>query len=458
MVERLRLTKLAESVPVEIDDVVDGRHRHHAINIRGTNGAGKSTLVRKLMDAATTSPVVPEGGKRPEAYRLSMSGIDAPIFVIGPYVAECGGCDAVPSIDETIALLDRYAPQGHVVFEGMLISTTFGAVGDWLAQRGGTMCFLSTPITQCLDNLEDRHKKAGSSWHVELGNIHKKWQRIDKLKNRERSAGRVKVAEIDPMADGALGALIDLLKAPVPQPILTLPNKNILPALIPNRIDFDSAVAEAKEIIKRQATDQLRLGELADRVEVKYGRGDLKKFADEIGVADCTVKRWRDTYRAWPIGAPGRDLPYAVLRELITLPDRCEIASKNPDLTKSQAADIRRAYNERHGIEERPQGPPRPAQNSRKLVSGPSRLRRRQDWRPTFELSPVTRPDALVAAVEGGSDGIRISARPPQGAADGCRGLRRRPRTRGRLVGDAALKNGPASILVGQRVEPCLWM
>jgi hypothetical protein len=69
----------------------------------------------------------------------------------------------------------------------------------------------------------------------------------------------------------------------------------------------------------------------------------LAKFAKEIGIAKCTVDRYRTVYRAWKEKlAPGPNLPsYAVLRELATHPEREQIIRDNPNLTKSEACDIR---------------------------------------------------------------------------------------------------------------------
>jgi len=120
-------------------------------------------------------------------------------------------------------------------------------------------------------------------------------------------------------------------------------------------ISFDDAVREGKAIVakiedaKRALEDaergQLRLGELAAKVETKYKDRTLAKFAKAIGIAPCTLARYRDVFRAYEayedICAPGRESipPYAVLRELATHPDREQIIRKHPDLTKREAQE-----------------------------------------------------------------------------------------------------------------------
>ncbi len=78
--------------------------------------------------------------------------------------------------------------------------------------------------------------------------------------------------------------------------------------------------------------------------ETAYREGTLKRFAKAIGISECTLGRYRDVYRAWKdISAPGREsLSYAVARELAAHPDRAEIVRDNPDITKREAAKIRR--------------------------------------------------------------------------------------------------------------------
>jgi hypothetical protein len=119
-------------------------------------------------------------------------------------------------------------------------------------------------------------------------------------------------------------------------------------------IPYDDAVAEGKAIrsnIEAAEGGQLRLGELADRVEAKYGDRTQAKLADAIGIARCTLDRYRTVYRAWKdILAPGPNSdpppppPYAVCRELATHPRREQIILAHPDLTKSEALDEMRKF------------------------------------------------------------------------------------------------------------------
>jgi hypothetical protein len=114
-------------------------------------------------------------------------------------------------------------------------------------------------------------------------------------------------------------------------------------------IPYDEAVTEGKDIIKKmdgeQRRHQMRLGELAERVERINGDRTVAKFAKAIGIASCTLHRYLAVYRKWDGDgkvAPG-PVSYAVLRELADLDDRLELVTDKPAMTKREAQELRRA-------------------------------------------------------------------------------------------------------------------
>jgi hypothetical protein len=127
------------------------------------------------------------------------------------------------------------------------------------------------------------------------------------------------------------------------------------PLALKAEVPWDVAVAEGKRIVaaiiaadEEQHRRQMRLGELADTVERKYGDDTFVKFAKEVGTVVCTLERHRDVWRAWR-GAPGRVLEvvrskYAVARELATHPRRVEIITENPAITKAKAVEVMREH------------------------------------------------------------------------------------------------------------------
>ena len=101
------------------------------INLRATNGAGKSTAIRALMEKSNVHPIFGTtfGLRCPEGYKARLPQVEADVFVLGPYTAQCGGCDRIQPYDLIPRLIEKYAVQGHLIFEGALISTCWGAIG-----------------------------------------------------------------------------------------------------------------------------------------------------------------------------------------------------------------------------------------------------------------------------------------------------------------------------------------
>jgi protein gp37 len=139
------------------------------INIRGTSGSGKSWVARQWLQNYPTQPLYGLFGKRkPEAYECAVPGIGHPLFVIGPYETPCGGCDAIQPYGLILDLLRKYAAQGHVLFEGLLIGDSYGSAGALLDQLSGegvssAVIRLNTPLEQCLERVQQRRAQRGDS-------------------------------------------------------------------------------------------------------------------------------------------------------------------------------------------------------------------------------------------------------------------------------------------------------
>lgn len=122
-------------------------------------------------------------------------------------------------------------------------------------------------------------------------------------------------------------------------------NRKPQPGQDPASIDYEEAVHEGQQLVRRMEGSQWRLGEIADRVEPRYGKQTLARLAEEIGVDGLTLERHRSVFRAWKdISAPGPDLSYSVMRELAAHPDRAQIVKDNPGITKREAREIVEAY------------------------------------------------------------------------------------------------------------------
>jgi thymidylate kinase len=153
------------------------------INLRGTSGAGKSTVVRALMAQCPHKPIYGALGLRlPEAYALMLP---QPAYIIGPYTtAPCGGCDAVQSFALVLQLLEHYAERGHVVFEGLLLSTCFGVIGKLMEMHDSVVMFLDTPLRVCIERVKARRAAAGNLRPFNPNLLAQKYATIARLKGK----------------------------------------------------------------------------------------------------------------------------------------------------------------------------------------------------------------------------------------------------------------------------------
>lgn len=155
------------------------------INVRGTSGSGKSTLMRGLFKLATDAkPVKMFGarGTRPLVYQLRLPQVEKPVFVLGPYTSPCGGCDAITDYKNILPpLLTEFSKQGHVVFEGLLISGGYGSVGRKLGElrdSGQRVVFalLDTPLELCLERVAARRAARGVTEPLNPKNTEQKYK------------------------------------------------------------------------------------------------------------------------------------------------------------------------------------------------------------------------------------------------------------------------------------------
>ncbi len=131
------------------------------VNIRGANGAGKTFLVRQFIRSGWTG----------HTYRVGKRVVGSEVwhgrtcsYVVGDYDGEgSGGVDRMKSADEMFAALEAAELfSHHVIFEGILVSTTFGKLGEWAASRKKdfTIIELTTSVDRCLEHIEARRARS----------------------------------------------------------------------------------------------------------------------------------------------------------------------------------------------------------------------------------------------------------------------------------------------------------
>lgn len=180
------------------------------LNIRGCSGSGKTYLVHQIMEALDAQPIPGEDGKI-EGYLLKGN-----IRLVGPYSVGCGGCDrlgitkahvaalreicegkresleasmwdslsaqlgekdaqklfakakngrkpggAWGSVARADILVRKYAEQGHVIFEGLIVSNVFGRWAKVAEDCGDFIwAFMDTPLEVCRQRTAGRSKKS----------------------------------------------------------------------------------------------------------------------------------------------------------------------------------------------------------------------------------------------------------------------------------------------------------
>lgn len=193
------------------------------ISLRGTNGSGKSWVIRQLLDVggARLNSLNSEvglyrgivgrlGHKRPEAYALTLPRVKGPTYVLGPYVgANCSGVDQITSFEVIPQLIEHYADLGHVVFEGVLISTMYGVIGDLMERWGKQSVFLTltTPLEQCIRQVNARR---GDKGPINPKLMTDKFCAIQRVHERVEKDGIMR--SIQTSSDDACDTIIQLLR------------------------------------------------------------------------------------------------------------------------------------------------------------------------------------------------------------------------------------------------------
>lgn len=180
------------------------------VNIRGPHGAGKSTAIRALMGTAFR-PVydVLFGLRHPEAYVGTLPGVAREVFILGRYDIPCGGCDTIQPYKLIPPLIEKYAARGHVLFEGVLVATCWGAVGEALERWGdAVILFLDTPVEECLRRVERRRGCARDERLIE--NVAAKHRAVERI--RERVIADDILRAMTTTADQAPGIIGELLR------------------------------------------------------------------------------------------------------------------------------------------------------------------------------------------------------------------------------------------------------
>lgn len=183
------------------------------ISLRGTNGSGKSTVVRNLFSKYKPTPIYGVLGPRdPTAYMLLDKRWGTPLYVLGPYRTGTGGCDRIQPYDLIPELIAKYAGLGHVLFEGIIITSTYGQVGELMEKfkKKSVFLFLDTSLEECLRRIEKRRGGKPRDERL-IKNVTDKFNTMWRIRDRivQDNIMRVEVVNSDVAHEKIIGLLKD---------------------------------------------------------------------------------------------------------------------------------------------------------------------------------------------------------------------------------------------------------
>lgn len=149
------------------------------VNLRGTHGSGKSTVVRRILDRYEAQPEGQDKKGKPMGYVISLSN-GSKLHVVGSYKNDCGGCDGIQPYSEIWPRVVAYAARGHVLFEGALVSSSYGNIGRDSEVYGEcfVFAFMDTPLEVCLERIRQRRLARGNDKPVDRRNTENKYNSI----------------------------------------------------------------------------------------------------------------------------------------------------------------------------------------------------------------------------------------------------------------------------------------
>lgn len=155
------------------------------VNLRGTHGSGKSTVATQILAMFPNDPY--GSGRKPDGYTVFLPRTRKTLAIVGSYATACGGCDGIqPYADIWPRVEAAAADHDHVLFEGALISTTYGSIGLASEPLGGdfVFAFLDTPQEVAVARVNQRRAARGAAPLADPKNVVEKWATIDRLHYR----------------------------------------------------------------------------------------------------------------------------------------------------------------------------------------------------------------------------------------------------------------------------------
>ena len=168
------------------------------VNIRGTHGSGKSTIVRHILKRYNAEPESVNTKGRPQNYIMNLP-TGKQLYVVGSYATECGGCDTIQPYREIWPRVVKFAEMGQVVFEGALVSSSYGNIGRASETYGDqfVFAFLNTPLEVCLKRIVARRVAKGNHKPLNPKNTEGKFNSINSSISKIRNEFGRRVVILD---------------------------------------------------------------------------------------------------------------------------------------------------------------------------------------------------------------------------------------------------------------------
>jgi hypothetical protein len=112
-------------------------------------------------------------------------------------------------------------------------------------------------------------------------------------------------------------------------------------------ITWGAAVEEGIRLVAGLEADQMRLGQIADQLEPKYGESTLARYAQAIGTNVNTLQNYRSVYRTWHEDLRVESVPkFSIAKALVRHPERAKIVENRPDMTEREAKEEIKKFKE----------------------------------------------------------------------------------------------------------------
>lgn len=134
------------------------------VNVRGTNGCGKSYISKRLREEHAHELVVePTTAYGKNFKKPNATLIEGGVIIVG---REKSGCDGIFPQEIIEELIRYWAPQGHLIWENVLVSGNVGRWADLAAELEPTShtvwAHLDTPVALCLERIYARRAEAAA--------------------------------------------------------------------------------------------------------------------------------------------------------------------------------------------------------------------------------------------------------------------------------------------------------